>query len=306
MSPSPGSPTPAAEPASDDLVAARARVEAGEVLTANRAWWDAQATDYYAEHGAFLGDKRLVWGPEGWTEDELDLLGEVAGRDVLEVGAGAAQGSRFLSGRRARVVASDLSIGMLRQGRAIDDAIAACADPVDPLDPLHPGDEREGSRPSARRVPLVQCDGCILPFPAQAFDIVFTAYGVLPFIVDAPAFFAECARVLRPGGRLVAAEPHPIRWCFPDEPDYTGLTVTLPYWDRRAYTERDASGRLVYAETHPTIGSRLAQIVGAGLTVERLVEPEWPDHNPETWGGWSPLRGQYIPGSAIWVARRSP
>ena len=285
MSASPDASSPSADhgfAVADEPVADRAEVEAREVVTANRAWWDAQASEYYAEHGEFLGDERLVWGPEGWTEDELDLLGDVAGRDILEVGAGAAQGSRFLRRNGARVVASDVSMGMLRQSRAIDTHLPDSSGPV----------------------PLVQCDGCVLPFPDTAFDIVFTAYGVLPFVVDAPAFFAECARVLRPGGRLVAAEPHPIRWCFPDEPDYTGLTVTLPYWDRRAYTERDAAGRLVYAETHPTIGSRLAQIVGAGLIVQRLVEPEWPDHNPATWGGWSPLRGQYIPGSAIWVGQR--
>ncbi|MDO5712370.1 MAG: class I SAM-dependent methyltransferase [Micrococcales bacterium] len=276
--------------ASDNVRADRAEVESHEVVTANRAWWDANAESYYAEHGDFLGDDRLVWGPEGWTEDELDLLGSAEGaegrdghegRDILEVGAGAAQGSRYLAGRGARVVASDVSMGMLRRARRIDADRAA-----------------GGSAPT---VPLVQCDGCVLPFADAAFDVVFTAYGVLPFVVDAPGFFRECARVLRAGGRLVAAEPHPIRWCFPDEPDHMGLTVTLPYWDRRAYTERDSTGRLRYAETHPTLGSRIEQIVDAGLRVQRLVEPEWPDHNPATWGGWSPLRGQYLPGSVIWV-----
>ena len=27
---------------------------------ANRSWWDAEAEDYYAEHGAFLGDEDFV------------------------------------------------------------------------------------------------------------------------------------------------------------------------------------------------------------------------------------------------------
>ncbi len=274
------------------LIARHDLVEAREVVTANRRWWDAHAEEYYAEHGAFLGDDRLVWGPEGWTEDELDLLGELAGRDVLEVGAGAAQGSRYARLHGARAVASDVSLGMLRRARDIDLTIDADTAGT------------HGRPADVTRVPLVQCDGCELPFAAAAFDIVFTAYGVLPFVVDAPAFFRECARVLRPGGRLVAAEPHPIRWCFPDEPDHTGLTVTMPYWDRRAYTERDSTGQLRYAETHPTIGARIEQIGGAGLRLVRLLEPEWPDHNAQTWGGWSPLRGQYIPGTAVWIAER--
>ena len=72
---------------------------AEETAAANRSWWDAEAEDYYAEHGAFLGDEDFVWGPEGWRESELGLLGEVTGRRVLEIGAGAAQCARWLASR---------------------------------------------------------------------------------------------------------------------------------------------------------------------------------------------------------------
>jgi hypothetical protein len=32
-----------------------------------------------------------------------------------------------------------------------------------------------------------------------------------------------------------------------------------------------------------------------------LVEPEWPVWNQQEWGGWSPLRGRLLPGTAIFV-----
>ncbi len=53
------------------------RREAGaeETAAANRSWWDAEAGEYYAEHGTFLGDTDFVWGPEGWREDELAAAG---------------------------------------------------------------------------------------------------------------------------------------------------------------------------------------------------------------------------------------
>ena len=60
-----------------------------ESARANRSWWDASAQDYQDEHGAFLGDADLLWCPEGLREADAHLLGDVTGRDVLEVGCGA-------------------------------------------------------------------------------------------------------------------------------------------------------------------------------------------------------------------------
>ncbi|HOF64699.1 MAG TPA: SAM-dependent methyltransferase, partial [Dermatophilaceae bacterium] len=39
-----------------ESLALRRSADRAETVSANRAWWDAEAEDYYAEHGAFLGD----------------------------------------------------------------------------------------------------------------------------------------------------------------------------------------------------------------------------------------------------------
>jgi hypothetical protein len=114
----------------------------------------------------------------------------------------------------------------------------------------------------------------------------------------------EVARVLRPGGRWVFAVTHPARWAFPDDPGPAGLTVTRPYFDRTPYVEEDVGGQVRYAEHHRTLGDRIRDIVAAGLVLEDLIEPEWPPDHGRAWGGWSPLRGQLIPGTAIFVTRR--
>ena len=251
-----------------------------ETQAANRAWWDGEATDYYAEHGSFLGDDEFVWGPEGWTEETLGLLQALPGQTVLEIGAGAGQCARWLARHRGvSVVASDLSMGMLRVGAEVS--------------------SRTGTSP-----PLLQCDALALPFGDASFDTVFTAYGVVPFVADSAAVMREVARVLRPGGRFVFSTTHPIRWAFPDDPTEAGLTARLSYFDRTPYVESDGVGRATYVEHHRTMGDRIREIVAAGLLVEDVVEPEWPEDNTETWGGWSPTRGAVIPGTAIFVCRR--
>lgn len=247
---------------------------------ANRGWWDTEAEDYYVEHGDFLGDEQLTWGPEGWTEDDLGLLGELTGRDVLEIGAGAAQGSRYAARHGARVVATDLSGGMLRRAQRIDRRLGAPA------------------------VPLAQCDAAQLPFSDASFDVVFTAYGVIPFVADSAAVMAQAARVLRPGGRFVFATTHPIRWSLPDDPGPEGLRVRDSYFDRTPYVEEDEHGELSYVEHHRTLGDRVRELTAAGLVLVDLVEPEWPERNQQVWGGWSPRRGRLVPGTAIFVAQR--
>jgi SAM-dependent methyltransferase len=267
--------------------ATRRSAGARESSRANRRWWDRNADEYQREHGDFLGDARFVWGPEGLDEAEAGLLGpadSLKGRDVLEIGAGAAQCSRWLAAQGARPVALDLSHRQLQHARRLDDAAEA-------------GDAAGG----ARGISLVQADAGALPFADGSFDVVCSAYGALPFVADTARVHREVARVLRPGGRWVFSVTHPVRWAFPDEPGPEGLTAVSSYFDRTPYVEQDDRGLAVYVEHHRTLGDRVREITAAGLRLVDLVEPEWPSWNTQDWGGWSPLRGALLPGTAIFV-----
>ncbi len=244
---------------------------------AGRRWWDANAAEYLDEHGAFLGPDEFCWCPEGVREADARLLGDVTGARVLEVGSGAAQCSRWLLRHGAgQVVATDVSAGMLAAGARYDDAIGV-------------------------RTPMAQADARALPFADSAFDVAFTAFGAIPFVPDAARVHREVARVLRPGGRWVFSVTHPLRWAFPDDPGAGGLTATRSYFDRRPYVELGASGNVLYAEYHRTLGDHIGEVVAAGLVLDRLVEPEWPAGHDRTWGGWGPVRGERLPGTAIFV-----
>jgi SAM-dependent methyltransferase len=253
--------------------------DAAESRRAARGWWDASAADYQQEHGEFLGDADFVWCPEGLREADAHLLGEVAGRSVLEVGAGAAQCSRWLADQAADPVALDLSAAQLTQARALD-------------------------RRTGHRTRLVLADAEALPFADRSFDLACSAFGAVPFSADSAAVMREVARVLRPGGRWVFSVTHPVRWCFADDPGPGGLVVEHSYFDRRAYVEQDETGTATYTEHHRTIGDRVQEITSAGLRLDAIVEPEWPADHGRSWGQWSPLRGALIPGTAIFVTSR--
>ncbi len=241
---------------------------------ASRTWWDANAQEYLAEHGQFLGVADLVWGPEGLRESEARLLGPLEGRRVLEVGAGSAPCSRWVAAQGAHVVATDVAPAMLA-----------------------------ASREHEPHVPLLAADARALPFADGVFDVAFTSFGALPFVPDPEQVHREVARVLRPGGRWVFSVTHPVRWMFPDDPSAEGMTVLRPYFDRRPYVETDEHGEPAYAEYHRTLGDHVRALVAGGLVLEDLVEPEWPEGHERVWGGWGPVRGRFVPGTAVFVTR---
>ena len=258
---------PSAEQRLGTAAIARRAVGSAESQRASRAWWDADADDYLAEHGTDIGDVDFVWCPEGLREADARLLGDLAGRRVLEVGCGSAPCARWLATQGAwHAASSNTATGVA--------------------------------------VPLVQAGAERLPFADRTFDLACSAFGAVPFVAEPERVMSEVARVLRPGGRWVFAVNHPMRWMFSDDPGPDGLTVTQSYFDRTPYLEVDAAGVPTYVEHHRTLGDRIRDVVAAGLVLDDVVEPEWPEGRETVWGQWSPLRGALFPGTAIFVCHR--
>lgn len=254
----------------------RRPVGEAESRRADRADWDAYADEYQSTHGAFLGDAGFCWCPEGLTEGEARLLGDVAGKRVLEVGCGAAQCSRWLVRAGAGPVGLDLSFRQLQHSRGLDEA-------------------------TGNVVPVVCATATALPFRDASFDVAFSAFGALQFVADADHALAELARVLRPAGRFVFSVTHPIRWSMPDDPGPDGLVIAASYFDRTPYVEVDDAGAVRYVEHHRTLGDWVRVLAGSGFRISDLREPEWPAGHDRVWGGWSPERGRLVPGTAIFA-----
>jgi SAM-dependent methyltransferase len=268
----------------------------------------------------------------------LGPLDALAGRRVLEVGCGAAQCSAWLGQRGVHAVGIDIAVNQLRHGAppVPGHALASATGHVAVPASAQPGgwlpqEQHQATRfgqgaagkgagaardvaardepgvgvPAAadaepRGTPhLVAAAATRLPFVDDAFDAAFAAYGAIQFVADLPQLLSEVRRALRPAGRWVFSVTHPIRWAFPDDPGPAGLSVSGSYFDRTPYVERDESGAATYAEFHRTIGDYVSALTAAGFLIESMVEPEWPDWNEQTWGGWSPLRGTHLPGTLI-------
>jgi len=115
-----------------------------------------------------------------WLARELPVPGAV----VVEAGCGEGYGGQLLADAGAAVVAGlDVDLATVRHA-----AIA------------YPG------------VPVAAANLVALPVADRAVDLVVSSQ-VVEHLWDQDAFVAECARVLRPGGRLVVTTPN--RLTFP-------------------------------------------------------------------------------------------
>ena len=265
----------------DSVHPVRRPVSEKDSRRANRRDWDDYADEYQSTHGDFLGDTGFVWGPEGHQERDLQVLGdpaELAGKRVLEVGSGAGQCARWLRTQGAEAYGLDLSERQLQHARRIDE---------------HTGVP----------VPSVCATATALPFADEAFDLAFSSFGALQFVADTDVMVAEVARVLRDDGIFAFSVTHPVRWSMPDDAGPAGLAITSSYWDRTPYVEEDETGAARYVEHHRTLGDWVGLLAGAGFMLTALHEPQWPEGLERIWGGWGPLRGRLVPGTAIFVAR---
>ena len=114
-------------------------------------------------------------------------------------------------------------------------------------------------------------DAASLPFDDAAFDLVF-AFMSLQDMDDPGAALREVARVLEPGGRLVAAVVHPFN---------TGRD--RPYFDvARLADEFERGGvTMTFHQLHRSLESWFELIQAAGLSIEVLREPRAPAGVPE-------------------------
>jgi len=211
--------------------------------TRNRAFWDALADTYQAEHGPQLAEHGAAWGVWQIPEDELGILGDVTGRDVLELGCGAAQWSIELAKRGAR------PIGLDNSQRQLDHAALRMDEA---------GVAFQLINASAEKVPLGDA----------SVDIIFCDHGAMVF-ADPYATVPEAARLLRDGGLLAFSMHTPLaEVAWPVDSEEPIERLVNDYYGMHRVDVGDSE----HAEFQLPYGEWIRLFGRSGFVVEDLVE----------------------------------
>ncbi|HET7814546.1 MAG TPA: class I SAM-dependent methyltransferase [Candidatus Baltobacteraceae bacterium] len=241
----------------------------------NRAYWNAWSDDYQQLHGAQLEEHRLAWGTFSIPEDELRVLGDVRGKDVLEYGCGAAQWSIGLTLRGARCTGLDLSERQLEHAR-------------------------ENMRAAGVDFPLICASAEDVPLPDGSFDIVFCDHGAMTF-ADPHKTVPQVSRLLRSGGIFAFSAGTPLHFiCWDQSSDRFTGQLAQPYFGHHASDDGES---VVFSLPY---GEWIRLFRRNGLVVEDLIELRPPDGAETTYTNFvDPAWARQWPAEQIWKLRKA-
>ncbi|MCW5898404.1 MAG: class I SAM-dependent methyltransferase [Flavobacteriales bacterium] len=228
-----------------------------DAMDANRQLWNARVAPHLAS--ALYDVDGFVAGRGSLTALELELLGEVRGRRVLHLQCHFGQDTLDLARRGAEMTGLDISDTAIDEARILADRMGLQAKWIR-------ADVQE-------RQPSLE----------GRFDMVFTSYGVLGWLPELEGWAANIRDYLKPGGKLVLVEFHPIVWMFND--DFT--RITFP-WSSRApiveerkgsYADVERPGNFTSHWWDHGLGDILGALLGAGLRIDRYVELDGSPHD---------------------------
>jgi SAM-dependent methyltransferase len=252
--------------------------ELSEYAARTRKMWNADAPDWVASGRAAWERRSPDWGMWGVPEDEVHILPDVRGLDVIDLGCGTGYWCAWFARLGASPVGLDVSEAQLETARTLQ-------------------------REHDLDFPLVHASAEAPPFPDGSFDLAFSEYGAAIWC-DPYVWIPEAYRLLRPGGRLIfLCNSVLVMLTAPPNDSPAGETLLRPQFGLHRLDWPD-TGETNFHLPHSAMYRLLRE---TGFDVEGLHElraPEGDDDEVKFFvrRGWA----RQWPSEEVWVARRRP
>lgn len=232
-------------------------MKSANYIAINKKSWNKRTashltSDFYDVAGFLQGNTSL-------NEIELALLGDIKGKRILHLQCHFGQDTISLARMGAELTGVDLS------DKAIESA-------------------NELARKANEKATFICCDIYDLPnYLDEQFDIIFTSYGVILWMPDIDKWAKIVAQYLKPKGKLVFVEFHPVVWMFDDD----FKEIKYNYFNADAIVETETA---TYADVNAVInekcitwnhgmGEVLTSLITNGLEIQKVNEYDYSPYD---------------------------
>ncbi|HRZ31212.1 MAG TPA: class I SAM-dependent methyltransferase, partial [Flavobacterium sp.] len=162
-----------------------------DYININKETWNKKTAVHIASD--FYNNEAFLNGKSSLNRFEIDLLGDVSQKKILHLQCHFGQDTLSLARLGAKVTGIDFS------DQAIEKA-------------------KEYSKQLDLDATFICCDVYDTPnYLDEKFDIVFTSYGTIGWLPDMDKWAAVVSHFLKPEGKFVFVDFHPVVWMFDDD-----------------------------------------------------------------------------------------
>jgi len=228
-----------------------------DYIKINQNLWDKK-TDIHVE-SEFYNVDEFIKGKDSLNSIELALLGDFKGKKVLHLQCHFGMDTISLARYGAEATGVDLSQNAIDKANELADEMKV----------------------SAR---FIQSDIYNLPnILDETFDIVYTSYGTIGWLPDMTKWAAVISNFLKPKGKFVFVEFHPVIWMF----SYDFKKVEFNYLNsgpiveelEGTYTDGDANIKEKSVSWNHGICEVQDALIKKGLSLTNLKEYDYSPYN---------------------------
>lgn len=223
----------------------------------NRQSWNNRTETHlkseFYDHDGFLKGRISL------NDIELKLLGDVEGKTILHLQCHFGQDTISLSRLGAEVIGVDLS------DKAIESA-------------------KKIAKDTNSNANFICCDIYDLPnYLDKEFDIVFTSYGTIAWLPDLDKWAKNVSKYLKPNGRFVFVEFHPVVWMFDDNFEKIGYNYfnsgAIVETENGTYANKTAEISQEYVAWNHSLSEVINSLINNELEIKSLDEFDYSPYN---------------------------
>ncbi|MES2478307.1 MAG: class I SAM-dependent methyltransferase [Bacteroidota bacterium] len=226
-------------------------------IEVNKNLWNKKVAHHV--ESAFYDVPGFLAGKSSLKAIELDLLGDIKGKSLLHLQCHFGQDTISLARMGASTTGVDFSDAAIEKATEL-------------------------ARQTNADAQFICTDIYQLPEVLdKQYDIVFTSYGTIGWLPDMDKWAGVVSRFLKPGGKFIIVDFHPVVWMFDNEFSH----IQYPYFNQEAiietlsgtYADRDAPIQESEVGWNHPLTEILSALLSKGLNLKHFGEYDYSPYN---------------------------